>query len=242
MYKLNDKTIFLESKEFIDSLTIGSHKLVKTKCPFCKSKNKREFRHIIKKGHTLCRACFKMSRSQEELLGQVFGVLTVVGFAAPFLEKTGYRQIVCLCRCECGELKTILARELKSGNRKSCGCFHRRKGKDNPIYKQEISDKERSSGYLGRMSFEAREWKIKVKAAFGNRCFLCGSPKNVHIHHVESYKLHPELRYNVQNGVCLCKEHHTQYHVDFLGGYCVPATKESFTRYMEWYLCQLQNC
>lgn len=60
----------------------------------------------------------------KELTGERFGRLTVI-------EKTEERQAgyaVWRCRCDCGNEKTVTAKELKAGRVKSCGCLaHSRK-------------------------------------------------------------------------------------------------------------------
>lgn len=60
----------------------------------------------------------KRLAQKENLLGQVFGHLTVIGEA----EKVNGRA-AWLCRCECGNLCTVNSVHLKSGNTKSCGCL-----------------------------------------------------------------------------------------------------------------------
>ena len=49
----------------------------------------------------------------EDLTGQVFGKLTVMSY-------DGNQRWICIC--ECGTVKSIRARSLKSGSTKSCGC------------------------------------------------------------------------------------------------------------------------
>lgn len=53
----------------------------------------------------------------ENLVGQRFGMLTVV-------EQTENRRgrVCWICQCDCGNICTVTAHELKSGKTKSCGC------------------------------------------------------------------------------------------------------------------------
>lgn len=53
----------------------------------------------------------------EDLSGRTFGYLTVLRRA----ENKGGRTCW-LCRCDCGKEKAVLARDLKAGKVKSCGC------------------------------------------------------------------------------------------------------------------------
>ena len=59
-----------------------------------------------------------MPNKIRDLTGQVFGKLTVVNLAGN--NKCGNRTW--LCKCECGNEKTVAGSNLTSGNTKSCGC------------------------------------------------------------------------------------------------------------------------
>jgi hypothetical protein len=54
-----------------------------------------------------------------DLTGRRFGRLVVVGLA----ERTRRHKIRYLCKCDCGELKSIDANGLRAGNNLSCGCL-----------------------------------------------------------------------------------------------------------------------
>jgi hypothetical protein len=57
----------------------------------------------------------------KDLLGQVFGRLTVI--SAEYIKVK--KSPMCLCRCICGTEKPIARAALFSGNTQSCGCWHR---------------------------------------------------------------------------------------------------------------------
>ena len=59
-----------------------------------------------------------------DLTGQRFGRLTVI----ERVENDKQRRVRWLCQCECGNAVAILAKSLRSGNTKSCGCI----SKENP--------------------------------------------------------------------------------------------------------------
>ena len=61
----------------------------------------------------------------EDLTGQTFGILTVIKRA-----EQGKGSVRWLCRCECGNEKTVAARDLKAGKTKSCGCRQYQKGRN----------------------------------------------------------------------------------------------------------------
>ena len=58
-----------------------------------------------------------MARSIEDLRGERFGMLTVLGY-------WGHRgrTVMWTCRCDCGQVKTIAGTNLTSGRTRSCGC------------------------------------------------------------------------------------------------------------------------
>ena len=73
---------------------------------------------LLKSGNTKSCGCAKTIRKDNNLLGQKFGMLTVI---KP-IETRYHGTIIWECRCECGN--TVYARTtfLKSGKKKSCGC------------------------------------------------------------------------------------------------------------------------
>lgn len=64
---------------------------------------------------------------KENLLGQVFGRLTVIGKADPIGKR---KRAAWLCRCECGVEKVVKADALKAGHTQSCGCLNDEKRKE----------------------------------------------------------------------------------------------------------------
>lgn len=55
-----------------------------------------------------------------DLTDQRFGRLTVIGRSG---EQN--RQVLWLCKCDCGQIITVTGGNLRSGNTKSCGCLNR---------------------------------------------------------------------------------------------------------------------
>ena len=59
------------------------------------------------------------NQTRENLQGQRFGRLTVLNYVGS--DKRGWG--IWHCKCDCGNEKDILARSLKTGSTKSCGCL-----------------------------------------------------------------------------------------------------------------------
>lgn len=55
-----------------------------------------------------------------DLTGQKFGRLTVLSYAG----KRG-KHALWHCKCDCGEVRIVQGRNLKTGNTVSCGCYIR---------------------------------------------------------------------------------------------------------------------
>jgi hypothetical protein len=52
------------------------------------------------------------------------------------------------------------------------------------------------------------EWSRQVKDRDENKCRECGSKQNLHAHHILDFKNHIEERFNIDNGLTLCKSCH----------------------------------
>ena len=78
-------------------------------------------------------------------------------------------------------------------------------------------------------------WSLAVKDRDGNRCAYCGSTKYLNSHHIFS-RTHQGLRWDLDNGITLCSEHHT-----FSTKFSAHKTPMEFTLWImerngkEWY-------
>lgn len=57
-----------------------------------------------------------------DLTGEVYGILTVVGYSHTVRLASGTTKRHWKCVCECGGETTLAGERLRSGNTKSCGC------------------------------------------------------------------------------------------------------------------------
>ena len=48
------------------------------------------------------------------------------------------------------------------------------------------------------------DWKTAVKNRDGNKCTKCDSTYRLAAHHIKPWKEHPELRFDIENGISLC--------------------------------------
>lgn len=54
------------------------------------------------------------------MTGEIFSYLSVIGFDG----KDKNHQAKWKCTCKCGNIVTVVGRDLRSGHTKSCGCYH----------------------------------------------------------------------------------------------------------------------
>lgn len=71
----------------------------------------------LRNGHTKSCGCEKSKYFNKlDLVGQIFGYLTVLEAAPPKKQK---------CQCKCGNIVYVETNNLTSGNTKSCGCYQK---------------------------------------------------------------------------------------------------------------------
>lgn len=57
-------------------------------------------------------------------------------------------------------------------------------------------------------------WSAKVKIIHRHKCELCGSSNNLHSHHIIPLSQGAAITYDLNNGSCLCIEHHSYAHLN----------------------------
>lgn len=62
-----------------------------------------------------------------------------------------------------------------------------------------------------RVSYASKAWSLAVRNRDG-QCVECGAAGKLHAHHIKPWKHHPELRFDVSNGVTLCPPCHQKVH------------------------------
>lgn len=85
-----------------------------------------------------------------------------------------------------------------------------KRGEENPNWKGGIT----SENKLSRATFEYQEWRNKVFERDNYICQRCGYDKGhiIEAHHIKPFKKFKELRYDVSNGITLCKYCHREVH------------------------------
>lgn len=99
---------------------------------------------------------------------------------------------------------------------KKFGSFHNRRNYDDPAY----------AGF-----------RKAVRERDGNKCRFpgCDSNKKLEVHHIKKWASHPSMRYDVTNGITLCKKCHelTKGNEEIYEGF--------FYKILEWDAIQRSN-
>ena len=63
-----------------------------------------------------------------------------------------------------------------------------------------------------RNTQEYKEWRSAVYKRDGYKCVECGNKKQLQAHHIKPWKWYEEGRYQVDNGITLCRKCHLKAH------------------------------
>ena len=120
-----------------------------------------------------------------------------------------------LCKCGCGELinkydKRGRIRYYKKGhNKENLFTSENASGKNSYSWKGGITsehDKIRHSEIYN-------QWRLSIYERDLYKCQKCGSKKNIIAHHIKYFSRYPELRFDKNNGITLCRSCHFELHL-----------------------------
>lgn len=112
--------------------------------------------------------------------------------------------------CKCGKTipqprnSTIWSKECPNCQLKKAMLKRTVKVKDTTKPVREILKKSPSQSINKRLD---DIWSQLVKLRAGNKCEVCGSTQHLNSHHIYS-RAKMSVRWNVENGICLCVGHH----------------------------------
>lgn len=69
-----------------------------------------------------------------DLVGQRFGMLTVIKRVEDYIQPSGQHKTQWLCKCDCGNDVAVLGNNLIKGNTKACGCIRNKDKKKHNQY------------------------------------------------------------------------------------------------------------
>ena len=147
----------------------------------------------------------------EDLVGMRFGLLTVAGAAS-----RGTRgELRWDCICDCGNTKVLSSSAIGKMGGLSCGDKKHHKDRRGTNHWAWIPDLDPQLRIDRRWDENNKNWRREVYERDGFKCVLCESNKNIEAHHLASFTRFPDLRYEIDNGVTLCRAHHKEFHSSF---------------------------
>lgn len=131
------------------------------------------------------------------------------------------------CSNQCGSKLAGLSKKKTSLTCKWCGkSFYSANGSLKAKYcsqKCRYTSKRKPGADKKRNSYKYRQWRDAVYTRDSYTCQQCGAIGAIQAHHIKPWKDHPELRYDVANGVTLCQTCHENIH-----GACLPRASKRF--------------
>ena len=165
--------------------------------------------------------CSAIARRKTQLVGKRFGkvVVTGIGVAAP--GEKYENEIVARVACDCGKTHSATPYKLENGLVTSCGCAladYRAdfSGENNPNWRDGSTEEVQRA----RTSQEYFDWRSAVFARDSMTCQCCGhvgptSGAGMNAHHKYNFSKYKELRYDVDNGITMCRGCHIGFHTDY---------------------------
>ena len=130
---------------------------------------------------------------------------------------------------------------LNNGATKSCGCLKPiicsivNKGKRHPNYNPDLTTADRLARryILGNVSHKT--WRREVFERDNYTCVTCGIKNGLgktiafNAHHIDGWNWCKEKRFDLNNGITLCKDCHDAFHKEYGSG---DNTKEQFEAFV----------
>jgi hypothetical protein len=168
------------------------------------------------------------------LIGKKYGKLTVIHPKVAVRGEPYEGMVVLACKCDCGGSTNGPPSKLAHGSISSCGCLLSEYRSDfygdkNPNWR----DGSTEEIALARASQEYTDWRSAVFKKDNYTCCTCKlkSPSDgsgFSAHHLYNFSTHKELRYDIDNGVTLCRQCHIDFHAKFGNQNNTPEQFEEF--------------
>lgn len=184
-----------------------------------------------KKGAKTCDKCPTIAVHQ--MVGKVFGRWTVISYHG----HNNKLEFLWNVKCSCGNLGVVKTYTLKSGESKSCGCFHKERiietGRLRMRTHHEVPEDEegtvRPIAVKVRKMQEYAVWRKAVISRDGCSCAICHTTlplKELYVHHIKflsriirEYGISNQsqaracpILWDQSNGLTLCSDCHTMAH------------------------------
>lgn len=206
-----------EFSVIIFDLTPSSGLKIEVSCPVCGNNRAMKFCHLRTVKHTICHSCATSLSALAPIVGMRFGNLVVVERkGADTSRGAKYR-----CLCDCGSEVVYNGSSLRNGRANSCGCAARKRLSDrgkaqrgplSPLWNPNLTDEERRNR---RSTSKVNQWRAEVLRRDEFTCQVCGKADLADLvaHHLNGYTAFSAQRFEVRNGITLCKACHKAFHL-----------------------------
>jgi hypothetical protein len=195
----------------------------------CECKNKTIVStHNLRMGTVKSCGCLSTrSHRRDNLIGKKFDLLTVID---GYYDKEKL-QMIWVCKCDCGNDKTIetIGSTLKNGRRTSCGCKRRLPYGENAFNRLYDTYRRRSlqKGFFFNLS------KEEFKEITSQNCFYCGiKPKQIACKGYKKY--YGEYIYNGIDRIDSSKGYEKDNIIPCCGQCNVAKNNHSYNNFLEW--------
>lgn len=209
MIVLQEYVLYRGEQLHIARLPPHTTKKIKVRCPNCNKERMAYWRVVRNVQHSYCQKCTKRMQRKILPVGELYGRLRVIKPS----DKSGYT----VCKCSCGVVKEHYNYCLTSGQTKSCGCL--KKENFNNITRATREKHGRWKGGITdvnqsiRQSVKYKQWRTFVYERDDYTCQKCSQVGyELNCHHIKPFSLYEDLRFDIDNGITLCKECHNEFH------------------------------
>lgn len=109
----------------------------------------------------------------------------------------------------------------------------KKRGSEHYKWNNDLTDEERKAN-SSRLTIPGyKQWRYDVLKKYDFKCYICNEPKTTGNklipHHLDSWDVSIDKRFDVDNGVCLCEKHHREFHNKYGYG---KNTRQQFQKYL----------
>ncbi len=199
----------------------ATYKPISIRCPKCASPFTSILCNLRKVSS--CKNCARNRKKTYEEMQTLFATNGCMLLTQKSDYKDTHTKVEYICKC--GQKDTKIPEAFRSGQRCwQCGVDKRsgqnsphygtdRKGDKNPNWNPALTDEERMMQRRRSTSNEYRRWRRACHKRDNWTCQKChkrGGELNVH--HIENFSSNKDRRYDITNGITLCKKHHDLFH------------------------------
>jgi hypothetical protein len=198
--------------ELLDEIYVSYNSPLRFKCA-CGNEHKTSTYNLTR-GKIHCPSCYRIKRGESIKIPkeEIFAFIESKGYK---IKSQEYNKVTDKLNLVCpkGHEVSVSVRSFKQNEGRCRKClFEDKVGESHPSFKHGRSKEDRLNRNLCKV--EHNKWKRAILSKFGYRCAICGKQdgRRLCAHHLNGYNWDVENRYNIDNGIILCKEHHDGFH------------------------------